>query len=76
MRASADIMNQCHCPLIQLLLVKILVFDRVEIHKVAEIGAGIPSSVVGIHVDFSELLDHLILICGICFCSRRGCSKI
>ena len=58
-------MNQSHCPLVQLLLIGILVFDHVDIDEVAQIGAGVPSSIISVHVDFSQLLDHFILICGI-----------
>lgn len=53
LRASAHIMNQGHCPLVQLLLIVILILDHVQVHEVAKIRTGIPSGVVGIHVDFS-----------------------
>lgn len=69
-------MNQGHCPLIQILLIEILVFDHVEVHEVAQVCASVPSGIIGVHVDFSQLLDHLVLVCGICLRSRGGCSKI
>lgn len=69
-------MYQGDCPLIQLFLVEELVLDSVEVHERAHARAGVPTDVGCVDIDFSEHLNHFILVAGIRFRSRCGCSKI
>ena len=54
----------------------VLVLDECHADEIAQVGARIPSSIVGIHVDFSQLLDHLSLIRGVGFRSRGCCCQV
>lgn len=66
-------MDESDCSFVEFFLVVILVFDHVEVDKIAQIGAGVPANVVGVHIDLPEFLDHLDLVCGVCL-RARGCS--
>ncbi len=61
-------MDYSDCPLVHLFLIKVLIFDHVDIYEVPQICARVPSSIVRIHVDFPQLLDHLNLV----ICVRLG----
>jgi hypothetical protein len=60
-------MHQGDRSFVELLLIVELVLDQAGIDEVAHIRAGVPSHIVRINVDFSQALDHLILICHIRF---------
>jgi len=62
LRASADVVNESHCPLIGFLLVEILVLDGVDVDKVAHVGAHVPADILSIYVDLAQELDHLVLV--------------
>lgn len=75
MRAAADVVDDGDCSLVEFFLVMVLVFDGVGIDKVAEVCTRVPAYVVGIDVDFTQLLDHLGLVGGIAFGARSsGCE--
>lgn len=76
LRTSANIMNQRNCLLVQLLLVEELVFDQTRVDEVAHIRACIPSHVIGVHVNLSQILDHLVGVCYVCLGSWCCCCKI
>lgn len=64
--ASADIMYQSHSLLIEFFLVVKLVLDQAQVDEVAHVRAGVPSNTICIHVDLSQILDHLSLVCRVC----------
>ena len=73
--ASAHIVDQRHCLLVQLLLVEELVLDRVQVDEVAHACAHVPANIVRVHVHLPEELDHLILVRGVRLCARgRRCE--
>ena len=59
---TADIVHQCNCPLVHLLLVEKLVLDHVHVDKVAHVGAGVPPDAVRVNVDLSHHSDHFGLV--------------
>ena len=69
-------MNDSDCPFVQLFLVKILILDHIDVDKISQIGACIPSSVIRIHIDLSQLFDHLRLVRRIRFSSRSSSGQI
>lgn len=50
----------------------VLVFNHIRIDEIAQVGACVPAYVVGINVDFPELLDHFDLVGSVCFRARSG----
>lgn len=60
-------MNQGNSSLVELFLIMVLIFNHVGVDEVAQIGAGVPAHVVGIYIDFPELLDHFHLVGCVCF---------
>ena len=66
-------MDEGDCALVQLLLVKVLVLDGVEVDKVAHVGAQVPADVLGVHVDLPQELEHFTLVCVVGLGSGR-CS--
>lgn len=69
-------MNKGHSPLVQFFLVMVLVLDYARVYEIAHARACIPSHVVRIYIDLSQVLDHLILICYVGFRSWSGGSDI
>lgn len=69
-------MDYGDCSLIHLFLVKVLVLDHVDIYEIPQICARIPPGIICIHVDFSQLLDHLDLVTRIRLGSRGSCRQI
>ena len=69
-------MHQRDGALVGFFLVEELVLDRVEVDEVAHARARVPADVVRVHVDLGQQLDHLILICDVCLCTRRRGSKV
>jgi hypothetical protein len=65
LRAPAHIVDQGHCPLVELVLVVELVLDGVEVDEVAHARARVPAHVVGVHIHFPEELDHLVAVCDV-----------
>ena len=54
----------------------VLILDHVEVDEIAQIRAGIPADVVGVHVDLAKLFDHFHLICSINFGPRGGGCQV
>lgn len=54
----------------------ILIFDHRRIDEVPQIRACIPSSIVGIHVNFPQFLDHFRLVASIGLGSRCSCREV
>lgn len=73
---AADIVHEGHSSLVQLLLVVVLVLDDVHVDEVPHVRAGIPPNVVRIDVDFSQHLDHLILVDSVRLGSGRRSRSI
>lgn len=69
-------MDESNGSLVEFLLIMMLIFNHILIHEIAEIGAGVPAYVVGVHVDFSELLNHFDLVGSVCFCARSSGGEI
>ena len=69
-------MDDGNCPLVQLLLIEELIFDHGDVHEVPQVGAGIPSSVIRVHVDLPQLFDHFCLVICVRFCPRGSCSHV
>lgn len=78
LRTSADIVDQSNSLFIQFFLVKQLVLNEVHVDKVSQVGTGIPPDIVGINVDFSQVSDHLGLVCSVGFRtgSRGGAIEV
>lgn len=62
LRAAADVVDESDGALVGLLLVEVLVLNGVEVDKVAHVGAQVAADVLGVDVDFAEVLDHLVLV--------------
>lgn len=45
----------------------ILILNHIEIDKVAQVRAGVPTDIVGVHIDLAELFDHFHLIYAVGF---------
>ena len=60
-------MDQSHNLLIRLLLIEKLILDKAVVDEVAHIRARVPSHIVGIYINFSQILDHFIRVRYICF---------
>lgn len=69
-------MHQSHSSLVDLLLVEELVLDQICVDEVAHASAGVPSHIVGVHVHFSKVFDHLILVGNVRFGAWGGRSNI
>ena len=67
-------MHDGYCSLIEFFLVMVLVFDHVEVDKVAQVRTGVPPDVVGIDIDLTEFFNHFHLICAVCL-GPWGCSS-
>lgn len=76
MRATTNVVDDGNCSLIELFLIMVLIFNHIRIDEIAQIGAGVPAYVIGINVDFPELLDHFDLVGSVCFCARSGGGEI
>ena len=61
---------------VELLLILVLVLNEVEVDEVAEVGARIPASIVGIDVYFPEFTYHVRLIGDVRFGARGGSGDI
>lgn len=65
LRAAAHVVHDSHRSLIEFFLVMVLVFDHVEVDKVAQIRTGVPPDIVGVDINLTEFLDHFYLICAV-----------
>ena len=63
--ASTDVIDDSDCSFVKFFLIVVLVFDCIEVDKIAQIGRSIPADIVCIDINLSQLLDHLILVCAI-----------
>lgn len=62
--------------LVELRLVEVLVLDHVEGDEVPQVGARVPTCIVGVDVDFAELADHFNLVGGVGFGARGGGGQV
>lgn len=54
----------------------VLVLDESQGDKVAHGCAGVPSNIVGIHVDFLQVSDHFALVGNVALGARGGSGSI
>lgn len=54
----------------------VLILDEVGIDKVAQVGAGVPSHIVGINSHLFLHSDHFTLVCGVGFGARCCSSRV
>lgn len=62
-------MHYSNGTLVEILLIIVLILDRFPVDEVPEVGASIPANVIGVDVNFAELLDHFCLVRGVLFLS-------
>lgn len=62
LHAPTHVIHQRDRTFIHIFLVVKLILDHVIIHKVPHVRADVPADVIRIHVNLSQILDHLILI--------------
>ena len=73
---SGDIVDQADGALVDLLLVVVLVLDKAHVDEVAHVCAGVPSDVVGVHVNLAKLVDHSSLIGNVRLGAWCSCGSV
>lgn len=58
-------MNQGDRPLVHFFLVVVLVLNKVQVDKIAQVGAGVPADVVGVNVNLAQMSNHFSLVGGV-----------
>ena len=75
LRTPTHVMHQRNRLLIQLILIKKLVLNRVHRDKIPHIGTCIPAHIIRIHIDFAQELDHFVLVGDVGLCAGgSGCD--
>src|SRR6266480_4441026 len=69
-------MNQGNSSLIQLFLIEELVFNGVLVDESAHARACVPSNIRRVDVDFSQHLDHFVLVTCVRFCAWSSSSEV
>lgn len=73
---AADVVHQSDCSLVQLLLVKVLILDHVQVEEVAHVSARVPPHILSVDIDFTQHANHLGLIDRVGLCTRSSCRSI